>query len=85
MMKKILAVLTAILTLLAPLCAFAEGAAQTVTETVTETAVEGIHLDGAAFADSLQYMLKGMVGTLERLSTCVENEKIGGKKKDGQA
>ena len=89
-MKKILAVLTAILTLLAPLCAFAEGAAQTVTETVTETAVEtagsGIHLDGAAFADSLQYMLKGMVGiflvTAIIILAVLILEKTTGKKKD---
>ena len=85
MMKKFFACLTAILTLLAPLCAFAEGA----TQTVTETAGSGIHLDGAAFADSLQYMLKGMVGiflvTAIIILAMLILEKTTGKKKEEKA
>lgn len=74
-MKKLLSALTALASLLLPLSALAE-----------ETSAGGIHLDGAAFLDSLQYMLKGMVGiflvTGIIILAVVILEKVIGKKKN---
>ena len=51
MKQKIRALAVCLLALLTPAWALADDAAQTV-----------FRIDGAAFVDSLQYMLKGMVG-----------------------
>jgi len=72
-MKKAIAfLLSALLTF--PLPALAEDAA-------------GIHLDGAAFVDSLQYMLKGMAGiflvTGLIILAVLILEKATAKKRDG--
>ena len=75
MKKIVLAWLCAALSLCSPLSALAEDA-------------PGIHVDGGAFVDSLQYMLKGMVGiflvTAIIILAVVILEKVSGKKSGGR-
>ncbi len=70
-MKKFVCSFASLFLLLSPLSALAE---------------EGIHLDGGAFVDSLQYMLKGLAGiflvTGIIILAMVILEKATGKKQD---
>lgn len=80
-MKKLISLLAALAAALLPLPGLAEAA-----EAAAEVPAQGIHLDGGAFVDSLQYMLKGMVGiflvTGLIILTVVILEKVTGKKQD---